>query len=41
MRTIAQGYRGVSTLVTLNWDRLLMTAALIGALYSGAFVALL
>ena len=41
MRTIAQGYKGVSTLVTLNWDRIFMTAALVGALYAGAFVALL
>ena len=41
MQTIAQGYKGVSTLVTLNWDRLFMTAALIGALYAGTFVALM
>ena len=41
MQTISEGYKGVSTLVTLNWDRLLMTAAMVGALYAGAYVALL
>ena len=41
MQTIALGYKGVSTLVSLNWDRMFMTAALVGALYAGAFVALL
>ena len=41
MQTLAQGYKGVSTLMTLNWDRILTTGALIGALYVGAYIALL
>lgn len=41
MHTIAKGYRGVSTLVALTWDRILITALLVGALYVGAFIALL
>ena len=41
MQTLAQGYKGVSTLMTLNRDRILTTGALIGALYAGAYIALL
>ena len=40
MQTIADGYKGVSTLVRLNWDRVLFTGALIAALYAGAYVML-
>ena len=41
MQTLAQGYRGMTILVNLNWDRILFTGALIGALYAGAYVALI
>lgn len=41
MQTLTQGYRGVRVLVTLNWDRMLFTGALIGALYAGAYIALI
>lgn len=41
MQTLNQGYRGMSVLMTLNWDRLLYTGALIGALYAGSYVALM
>lgn len=41
MHTLTQGYKGVSVLVSLNWDRVLFTGLLIGALYAGAYVALL
>ncbi|WP_272911407.1 hypothetical protein [Loktanella sp. M215] len=41
MQTMTKGYKSVSTLVTLNWDRMLMTAAMIAALYAGAYVALI
>ncbi|MHC0052944.1 hypothetical protein [Actibacterium sp. D379-3] len=38
MQTLASGYRGLSTLVNLNWDRLFYFAAIFGALMAGAFV---
>jgi len=38
MQTLAQGYRGVSLLIGLNWDRLLYLATIAGALWAGAFV---
>ena len=41
MQTIAQGYRGMSLLMRLNWDRFLMTAAMIAALYAGAYITLM
>lgn len=41
MQTLTHGYRGVRILMTLNWDRLLYTGALIVALYAGAYVALI
>ncbi|SHE46139.1 hypothetical protein SAMN05444339_101431 [Loktanella atrilutea] len=41
MQTMTKGFRGVSTLVTLNWDRMLTTAAMIAALYAGAYLALI
>ena len=41
MQTIAQGYKGVSTLMTLNWDRLLTAGMMVAALYAGAYIALL
>lgn len=41
MQTLTQSYKGASTLISLNWDRLLMTGAMIAALYAGAYIALL
>ncbi|WP_301281435.1 hypothetical protein [Loktanella sp. 3ANDIMAR09] len=41
MQTIKQGYRSVSTIVSLNWDRAIMTVILMLALYLGGYVALL
>ncbi|MCV2881134.1 hypothetical protein [Actibacterium sp. XHP0104] len=38
MHTIAEGYRGLSVLVNLNWDRIFYMAAIGGALTGGAFV---
>ena len=37
MQTIAAGYKGVSLLVNLNWDRLLYLATIAVALWAGAF----
>ena len=41
MQTLTQSYRGMTVLVNLNWDRILYTGALIGALYAGSYVALM
>lgn len=41
MQTLSQGYRGVSTLMKLNWDRILTTGTLIFALYASTYIALL
>ncbi|WP_255465868.1 hypothetical protein [Salipiger sp. IMCC34102] len=41
MQTLLQGTKGVQTLMTLNWDRMLMLGALGGALYLGAHIALI
>ena len=38
MQTIAAGYRGVSLLIGLNWDRLLYLATIAGALALGAWI---
>ncbi|WP_191090140.1 hypothetical protein [Histidinibacterium aquaticum] len=38
MQTLAQGYRGVSLLIGLNWDRLLSVVTIVGALWAGAFI---
>ncbi len=40
MQTITAGYKGFAVLMRLNWDRLLCTAVVVGALYLGAFLAL-
>lgn len=37
MQTIASGYRGLSLLIDINWDRLLYLATIVGALWAGAF----
>ena len=41
MQTLTRSYRGMTVLVNLNWDRILYTGALIGALYAGSYVALM
>lgn len=41
MQTIQTGYRGLSLLMDLNWDRLLYIATIAGALMLGAFVGTL
>ena len=38
MATLQAGYRGVSLLVDLNWDRLLYVATIAVALLLGAYV---
>lgn len=38
MQTIAKGYRGLSLLMSLNWDRVLYIATLATALMAGAWV---
>jgi len=38
MQAVATGYRGLSLLVDLNWDRLLYLGTIAGALGAGAFV---
>lgn len=38
MQTITAGYRGVSLLVNLNWDRLIYLGTIAGALMMGAWV---
>lgn len=38
MRTIVEGTRGLSLLVTLQWDRVLNLAAVGGALAAGAWL---
>ena len=38
MSTLHEGYRGASLLVTLNWDRLLSAAILVGALLFGTWL---
>jgi hypothetical protein len=38
MQTITAGYRGLSLLVDLNWDRLLYIATIIVALGLGAYL---
>jgi len=41
MQTIAKGYKGMTVLVKLNWDRIICTGTLIAALYAGAYVGLM
>lgn len=40
MQTISQGYKGLSFLVKLNADRLMMMGTLVVALYVGSYLAL-
>ncbi|MFP4275025.1 MAG: hypothetical protein ACLFRU_08365 [Paracoccaceae bacterium] len=39
MQAIKTGYRGLSLLVDLNWDRIIYVGALALALFLGAFLA--
>ncbi len=38
METIQNGYRGLSLLVNLNWDRLFYFATIFAALMAGAYL---
>ncbi|MEJ6479246.1 MAG: hypothetical protein ACI86S_000174 [Paracoccaceae bacterium] len=38
MQTIASGYRGLSLLIDINWDRILYLATIVGALWVGAYL---
>lgn len=38
MHTLSSGYRGLSLLWRLNWDRILYLATIAGALMIGAFI---
>ena len=38
MQQIVSGYRGMTLLVNLNWDRLIYLATIVVALLAGAFV---
>lgn len=39
MHTIEQGYRALSLLVDVNWDRFLFPSAILAGLMSAAFIA--
>ncbi|SFC56257.1 hypothetical protein [Tropicimonas isoalkanivorans] len=39
MHTVSDGYQSLSLLFRLNWDRLLYTAAILGALTGAAALA--
>lgn len=41
MQTLSQGYKGLSFLVALNMDRLMMIGAFVAALYAGSYTALI
>ena len=38
MHTIEQGYKALSLLIDINWDRLLFPTAILFALMAGAYV---
>ncbi|MEQ9242110.1 hypothetical protein [Roseovarius indicus] len=38
MQQLVSGYRGISLLVNVNWDRILYLATIAVALLAGAFV---
>jgi uncharacterized membrane protein affecting hemolysin expression len=38
MHTIENGYRALSLLIDINWDRVLFPAAILVALMAGAYV---
>jgi hypothetical protein len=39
MRYISDGYRGMSVLIDVNWDRLLFPGAIVLALFAASFIA--
>ena len=39
MHTLTDGYRGLSLVMTLNWDLLLYLATIVVALFAGAWLA--
>ena len=41
MQTLNQGYKGLSFLMSLNVDRLLMIGVMVAALYAGSYIALI
>ncbi|WP_458790571.1 hypothetical protein [Yoonia sp. MH D7] len=41
MQILNQSYKGLSFLVSLNADRLLMIGAMVAALYIGSYLALI
>lgn len=41
MQTIQNGYRSISLLMSINWDRFMYAFAIIGALYLGAVLGTL
>ncbi|WP_283094819.1 hypothetical protein [Loktanella sp. SALINAS62] len=41
MQFLKQGYKSVGTLASLNWDRVLMCATMIVALFIGGQVAMM
>ena len=38
MRTVMNGYRGISLLLGLNWDRLFSVGTIVVGLLAGAFL---
>jgi len=38
MQTIVNGYRGISLLVDLNWDRIFSVGTIVVGLLAGAFL---
>ncbi|WP_255670707.1 hypothetical protein [Cognatishimia sp. F0-27] len=38
MQTIQDGYRSMSLLVHINWDRMLYIATIVAALFAGAYL---
>lgn len=38
MQTLNNGYRGLTLLIGLNWDRILYLATIAGALWAGAMI---
>lgn len=41
MHTLQAGYRSMSLLVSINWDRLLYVATIVFALFFGGYLGLL
>ncbi|WP_255765935.1 hypothetical protein [Nereida sp. MMG025] len=41
MQTLNAGYRGLSLIMDLNWDRALYVATIAGALWVGSFIGTL